>query len=313
MSQCPLVSIICLCYNHEHFLREALDSVMRQTYPNMEVIVVDDMSTDGSMSILSEYLQQHPEIKFISTGRNIGNCAAFNLGWRASKGAFIIDFATDDVLLPERVSQQVEAFDRLEQSYGVVYTDAEYISDAGKHLYYHSQKYRPAPDGEVFAEVLARYFICPPTMLIRREVFEKLNGYDETLAFEDFDFWIRSARTFKYYYLNRVTTKRRIHTSALSKGLYKKGNKLLASTVKVCRKAVELVHTAEERKALGLRLRYEARHAYFTGNFREAEQLLMLLKQTCGLPPLYRFLNLLNRYRISLGFLRELYHMNRGK
>ena len=105
MRPLPLVSVVCLCYNHARFLREALDSVLAQTYPNIEVIVVDDCSTDGSVSIIQEYIAKHPYIKFISTGHNRGNTTAFNMGWRASHGAYIIDFATDDALLPERVAQ----------------------------------------------------------------------------------------------------------------------------------------------------------------------------------------------------------------
>ncbi|WP_439881601.1 glycosyltransferase family 2 protein [Pontibacter sp. MBLB2868] len=307
MIQLPLVTVICLCYNHERFLIEALDSVLHQTYPHLEIIVVDDMSIDGSAAIISEYVQQHPEIKYIRTGRNMGNCAAFNMGWRTSKGAFVLDFATDDVLLPDRVAQQVKAFSQLGNSYGVIYTDAEYITDNGTYLYTHSQKYKPAKDGYIFAELLERYFICPPTMLIRREVLEELNGYDATLAYEDFDFWIRSSRTFKYSYLNKVTTKRRIHDKALSAGLYKKGNRLLASTVQVCMKAADLVRTPRERAALCRRLRYEARQAYLTGNFTEAGQLLDLLKAKCGLSFLYRILQLLNEQKIDMGFLRDVY------
>ena len=136
----PLVTIICLCYNHERFLREALDSVLAQTYANLELIVVDDMSTDNSVAIIQEYTRKYPQLNFISTGKNVGNTKAFNLGWRASKGEFVIDFATDDVLLSERVEKQVEAFSKVDQSYGVVYSDAEYINDNSEHLYYHSQK-----------------------------------------------------------------------------------------------------------------------------------------------------------------------------
>ncbi|WP_276498065.1 glycosyltransferase [Pontibacter litorisediminis] len=309
----PLVSVICLCYNHERFLREALDSVLAQTYPNLEVIIVDDCSTDNSVGIIQEYVQRHPQLKFISTGQNLGNTKAFNMGWRASKGEFILDFATDDVLLPERVAQQVAQFQRLGPEFGVVYSDAEYISDDSEHLYYHSQKYKAAPDGDVFAEVLGRYFICPPTMLIRRKVFEALSGYDERLAYEDFDFWVRSARQYKYGYLPAVTTKRRLHNRSLSSGWYRKGNQLLASTVVVCKRAAELVQTPQEREALARRLKYEARHAFLTGNFTEAEQLLQLLKQTTGTPLLYRFLRQLNRHKIELGFLRNLYRRLRGQ
>ena len=314
MSQLPLVSIICLCYNHARFLREALDSVLTQTYPNIEVVIVDDCSTDGSVGIIEEYLQRHPRLKFISTGHNRGNTTAFNIGWRASQGDYVIDFATDDVLLPERVAQQVDAFKKLDNAYGVVYTDAEYISDEGRHLRYHYRR-RPdgslasyAPSGEVFADLLGRYIICPPTMMVRRRVFEDLNGYDETLAYEDFDFWVRSSRTYKYFYLDKITTQRRVHSHSLSQGWYKTGNRLLASTVKVCRKSAALARTEAERNALVYRLKYETRHAYLTGNYAEATELLDLLRQQGGLPVLYRFLEVLNKQEINLGFLRRVYY-----
>ncbi|MDX5436604.1 MAG: glycosyltransferase [Pontibacter sp.] len=311
MSQQPLVSVICLCYNHARFLAEALDSVLHQTYPNLEVIVVDDSSTDNSVEIIHTFLEKHPQIRFISTGKNMGNCAAFNLGLEASKGEYLIDFATDDVLLPERVAQQVTAFQKLDKNYGVVYSDADYISESGKHLYFHSQKYKPAPDGDVFAEVLRRYFVCPPTMMVRREVFQELGGYDATLAYEDFDFWVRSARKFHYYYLPEVTTKRRVHGRSMSGGLYKPGNKMLASTVRICQKAAGLVRSEEEHEALTQRLKYEARHAYLTQNFEEAAELLRLLKTNSKLPLPYRLVAVLNRYKIDLGFLRKAYYMLR--
>ena len=314
MSLPPLVSIICLCYNHARFLREALDSVLSQTYPKIEVIVVDDCSTDGSVSIIQEYVIKHPHIRFISTGRNRGNTTAFNMGWRASHGEYIIDFATDDALLPDRVAQQVAAFEKLDQTYGVVYTDAVYINDDSIPIGYHYKRKRHrtllayAPSGDLFADLLRKYFICPPTMMVRRQVFDDLNGYDETLAYEDFDFWVRSSRIYNYFYLDEVTTKRRVHTRSLSQGWYKSGNKLLASTVKVCQKAVELVKTQSEQEALAERLKYEVRHAYLTGNFKEAEQFLNLLGQQGGITVLYQLLGALNKKRINLGFLRKVYH-----
>ncbi|MDX5482224.1 MAG: glycosyltransferase, partial [Hymenobacteraceae bacterium] len=305
---------ICLCYNHERFLREALDSVLAQTYPHLEVIVVDDCSTDNSVSIIQEYLQQYPRLKFISTGHNRGNCAAFNIGWRSSKGEYVIDFATDDVLLPERVAQQITAFQQLDPSFGVVYTDAAYIDDSSVHIGYHNKR-KPdgslrsfAPSGDVFEALLSKYFICPPTMMMCRKVLEDLNGYDESLAYEDFDFWVRSSRGYKYFYLDRVTTQRRVHASSLSQGWYKAGNKLLASTVKVCEKAVHLVQSQEERMALTKRLQYEARHAYLTGNFREADRFFTLLQEVSGRTALYQFLRLLNTCKIDLGFLRRWYY-----
>jgi len=305
----PLVSIICLCYNHERYLAEALDSVLAQTYPNLEILVVDDCSTDGSEDIIKQYLQKYPQMMFISTGHNRGNCAAFNIGWRASKGSLLIDFATDDVLQPDRVAKQVAVFGRLDSSFGVVYSDAEYISDSGRHLYLHSSKYKAAPDGNVFAEVLRRYFICPPTMMMRRTVLKQLGGYDETLAYEDFDFWVRSARSYGYFYLPELTTKRRIHAGSLSRRWYAPGSRLLDSTIKVCEKVAQLVQTQEENEALQIRLKYEARHAYFSGNFMQARILFNLLYQAApSLPLAYTCMRLLNKYKINLSALRKLYY-----
>lgn len=315
----PLVSIICLCYNHERFIREALDSVVAQTYPNLEIIVVDDCSTDNSVAIITEYCLAHPQIKFISTGRNIGNCAAFNKGWRSAKGEFIIDFATDDVLLPERVAQQVEAFQKLDKTYGVVYSDALYINDHSNPVRNHCRRDNQgrvisfAPSGNLFKELLSRYFICPPTMMMRRSVFEKLDGYDETLAYEDFDFWVRSSRYFNYFFQDAVTTKRRLHGTSLSRGFHKPGNKLLQSTIRVCEKAADLVQNKEEKRALIKRLRYEARHAYLTGNYEETKRFLALLEEQKALNSSHKLLNWLSTHKVDLRFIRILYYKLRYK
>ncbi|MDX5396863.1 MAG: glycosyltransferase family 2 protein, partial [Hymenobacteraceae bacterium] len=189
----PLVSVICLCYNHARFLEEALQSVLAQTYKNIEIIVVDDFSTDNSASIIDRFCEKHPKITFIRNEKNYGNCRSFNTAWRQSKGDFIIDFATDDVMQPERVMEQVQALQQAGPQYGVCYTDAVLIDEQSRQVGYHYKRIKKgellsfAPSGDVFAEVLRRYFINPPSMLMRREVFEKLNGYDETMAYEDFD------------------------------------------------------------------------------------------------------------------------------
>ncbi|GGG20164.1 glycosyltransferase [Pontibacter amylolyticus] len=309
----PLVSVICLCYNHERFIAEALDSVLAQTYPNLEIIIMDDCSTDNSVAVIQEYVRQYPQLTFLSTGTNQGNTRAFNLAWRASKGAYVIDFATDDVLLPERVAQQVAAFEKLDDTYGVVYSDAEYIDDEGRHVRFHYKRNQRgevisfAPSGDIFQHLLGRYFICPPTMMMKRQVFEELQGYDETLAYEDFDFWVRSSRRYKYFFLDAITTKRRLHANSLSKQLYKPGDRQLTSTVLVCRKATKLVQSAGEKSALTRRLQYEARHAYLTGHYQQAEQFLDLLRQHAGLGPVYRTLHLINKLKVDLRFLRILY------
>ena len=70
----PIVTIICLCYNQEKFVREALDSAIKQTYTPIQVIIIDDASTDNSKAIIHTFLNNHPEIHFIALNENKGNC-----------------------------------------------------------------------------------------------------------------------------------------------------------------------------------------------------------------------------------------------
>ena len=109
-SEKPLVSIICHCYNHSKFVLETLKSVLNQTYDNIEVIVVDDFSTDNSADVISSFMVKHPEIKFIQNHRNLGITKSFNRILKKTKGKYIIDLAADDLLLPNCVMQQVHCF-----------------------------------------------------------------------------------------------------------------------------------------------------------------------------------------------------------
>src|SRR6187455_35784 len=101
----PLVSVICLCYNQASFVREAVLSVIHQTYRDIELIIIDDASTDNSVEVISDVLKSHPSIKFIPLKKNVGNCKAFNMGYRLSRGQYLIDLAADDVLLPARIER----------------------------------------------------------------------------------------------------------------------------------------------------------------------------------------------------------------
>lgn len=276
--------MIALCYNHERFLEEALNSVLAQTHPAVELILIDDASSDASTSIAESYSKARPSpypVKTLFLSKNVGNCAAFNQGLALAKGKYIIDFATDDIMLTQRIEQQVAYLESLPDDYGVVFTEAEYVNENGKHLWYHYRDrlkhIRPIPTGDVYADVLARYFISPPTMMVKKEVLDALGGYDEQLAYEDFDFWIRSARTWKYAYLDECTTQVRKHATSLSAKQYRPGDPQLHSTYLVCQKALDLNRTKEEEQALAARLRYEIRQAFRSGNFREVQLFYKLL------------------------------------
>lgn len=255
----PLVSVICLCYNHGRFVEEAVQSVLNQTYPNIELLVVDDASTDDSAQRITALAQQAPSIKTFLFTINHGHCKAFNRALNMVSGSFIIDLAADDVLLPDRVAKGVAELERLGVSYGVHFSDAEYIDASGKHLFNHSHNYphETIPAGDIYIELIRRYFICPPTMLFRRSVLEALGGYDETLSYEDFDFWIRSSREYRYAYTPEVLIKKRVVPSAKSQKQFRLFSRESATTYTVCEKIMNLNRSRAEQEALSKRILYE--------------------------------------------------------
>ncbi len=310
----PLVSVICLSYNHEGFVEEAIRSVINQTYKNIEIIVVDDASSDSSQNVIQKLVAEFPSIQFLSIENNIGNCKAFNLGFALSKGEFIIDFATDDIMMPHRIAKQIDQFQSLPQDVGVIFTDATYVNEEGKFLRQHyaylfrKRLLTEVPQGDVYAKVLSRYFIASPTMTVRRSVFDKIGGYDESLAYEDFDFWVRSSRSFKYFFLNESLTKIRRSGNSMSTGWYKHGDKQLHSTYLVCKKAQKLNRSKEEVKALVIRVRYEIRQSVFSKNVNEANLFFELL---CELTkPIWtdRTLIAIRHLPIPFQWIRNMYH-----
>ncbi len=265
----PLVSVICLCYNHARFVEEAIRSVLNQTYSHVELIVVDDHSTDNSFEIIQETIGNRP-VEFIALEVNNGNCRAFNIGLRKAKGDYIIDLAADDILLPQRIEEGVKIFESLGGEVGVQFGDAELIDETGQRLGYHSDRFPHAtiPQGDIYKEVLSRYFINSPSMMIRKEVLDSLRGYDESLAYEDFDFWVRSSRFFKYCYSREPLMKRRMLSTSLGQKQYRSGSNQLRSTLMVCKKAFELNRTIDEHVALKKRILYEMRMVFLLGQLR---------------------------------------------
>ena len=120
----PLVTVVCVCYNHERFVEEALNSLIQQTYKNLQIIVVDDASKDASVEKIRGVDIKDRNVEFVFHESNQGYCRAFNRVLTKIKGEYFIDFAADDVMMPDRIEKQVRKFESLDGSYGVVFTDA---------------------------------------------------------------------------------------------------------------------------------------------------------------------------------------------
>jgi len=276
--QDPLVSVICISFNHRDFVVEALQSVLDQTYKPIELIVVDDASTDGSQEVILNFCQEHENVKSILLEKNQGNCRAFNTGWVESSGKYLIDLAADDMLHRTRVEAGVRALENKGEKYGVNFTDAKLIDSRGNKIGLHrtADFINPVPEGYIFKDLLSRYFINPVSMMLSDKMLVLLGGFDESLAYEDFDLWIRSSKEFAYCYTPEVLVSKRVLKGSYSTRQYKTGSKLLQTTYKVCLKAYELCEADDEFESLLIRVNYEMKKAGLSLNIKTGLAFLNL-------------------------------------
>lgn len=206
----PLVSIIIPAHNAEKYIQEAVDSALGQTYENIEVVVIDDGSTDGTKKVLELYVRDR-KIKYVYQ-ENKGLAGARNAGIRNSKGEYVAFLDADDLFLPEKVAEQVKVLEE-NPDFDVCYCDLTHFIDSSPRKYYHHRYHYPS--GNLFEPLLHRQFINPLTVFARRSVFEKFGFFDETLRrSEDWDLWLRwSHAGVKFFYLDKPLAYYRIQST----------------------------------------------------------------------------------------------------
>lgn len=268
-NQNSLVSVICHCYNHSEFVVESLKSVLNQSYKEIEIIVVDDFSEDNSVKIISEFIVNFPDIIFIKNEMNLGITKSFNNTLKIAKGDFIIDLAADDNLLSNCVKLQVEGFkNTVYKNVGIVYGNIALIKENGEFDSYFfnvdsSKKViEKRPTGLIYHTIITSgKAFCSVSAMIKREVFESLNGYDDSLEYEDFDFWVRASRNFEIDFIDEILVNKRIVTNSLETYFFKKNNlrarKINNSTYLILKKIIRLNKSKNEDLAVQKRIHYE--------------------------------------------------------
>ncbi len=229
MESLPKVTVVIPCYNRENYIAETVESVLNQTYKNIELIVVDDGCTDDSRNVLERYasricILEHP-------GRvNKGQSAALNLGIKSSQCDYIAFLDSDDVFAPEKIERQVHYLENNPQ-YGLVYANGCTIDKDGNIINrIYGDKHREYSDPN--RVLLDCYFLLPSNALIRRYVVDKVGFFDESLhSAQDHDFAIRVAEVTRISYLNEELFFYRRHRDSISyrnaKLRWKNGYKIL--------------------------------------------------------------------------------------
>ena len=170
-----LVSVVIATYNMGHYLPQAVQSVLGQSYANLDLQIVDDGSTDDTPSMLRRW-DGHPRVR-IHSQANAGKARAMNQGVALSGGSFIAFLDADDLWLPEKLARQMPLF-AARSAVGVVYSDYERMDGEGAPLPKGpTQLHR----GRVSGALLIENFVPYSTGVVRRECFERIGGFDETI------------------------------------------------------------------------------------------------------------------------------------
>jgi glycosyltransferase involved in cell wall biosynthesis len=206
----PEVSIIMPNHNNERFLSAAIDSVMGQTFPDLELIIVDDSSTDGSAEIAKRYSRTQSRIRVIQLDHQGGSAVARNRGIEASRGSKICFVDSDDVYSPRKLEAQLEAFNHAKQTV-VVYCDWWRIDETGNNLG-PSRRAHPRKSGRIFSDAMAQTYGGIVMCMIPRICFDKVGLFDEALLWaEDLDLLLRLAGEFDFEYVDQALYGYRSH------------------------------------------------------------------------------------------------------
>jgi len=198
----PLASIILRAYNSENHIAEAIESVLAQTCPDFELIIVDDGSTDATAKIIDGF--KDPRIVRKSHPSNCGASRASNTGVLASRGTYIGFVDSDDYWLSEKLEEMVRCFSLLPPEYGVVYSDMWEIDPAGTRKYWHSPEMdTPGLVNRDIADHRVSW-LGNGAVLIKKECFDTLGLYDEEFrCYEDREFFMRISRKYRFYHIRK--------------------------------------------------------------------------------------------------------------
>lgn len=210
-----LISIVMPVYNGEKFLESAIQSVLAQTYPHWELIVVDDGSRDGSAGIIHSF--QDERIRYIYQ-ENRGQAAALNTGLDAARGEYVTTLDADDWLANDSLRARAVVF-AAHPEYDVVYADGVYCNEAGERLLGFSEHMPAGLEGDVYDTlIVSPFYGTGATVLERRSILlERKIRYDEEIVWcQDWDIYIRVAEQAKFGFAPEIAINYRLHGAGMT-------------------------------------------------------------------------------------------------
>ncbi len=228
MPKFPLVSVVMPVHNGARYLREALDSILNQTYENIEFIIIDDGSTDESWSILEAYVHSDNRIKTFRHQQNMGLAHSLNRGFAISEGEYIARMDSDDISFPNRIELQVDFMEQ-HTDYAIVGSKTELIFNNKK-----PSGIIPLTFTSYEALKVGSFFYCPfahPTVMIRKSMIPE-QPYHPEIYVEDYYLWNQILEQYPCANLNQVLLYYRMHSNQFTQSKKEKQLDALSSIFK---------------------------------------------------------------------------------
>jgi glycosyltransferase involved in cell wall biosynthesis len=254
------ISVIIPAYNYARYLREAIDSVFAQTYPALEVIVVDDGSTDDTPAVLAAYGDRIRAIR----QQNQGVSAARNTGISAARGEYVAFLDADDLWQPAKLEAQMARFDA-DPSLGLVHCGAESFDAEGQTIHF----WREGMQGRVAINILRlEPVIAAPgsNIVAPRRVAEEIGGFDTRMTgSEDWDFYYRVAERYEIGFTPETLVRYRIHGSGAHRNIPEMEKGMMLALTKAFASSDPAVQSVRN-------LSYGRLHRVLAGCYFEARQ-----------------------------------------
>ncbi len=211
----PLVSVLMPCYNAEKYVEKSITSILDQTYTNLQIIAIDDCSTDGTSEILARLAKQDNRIQVISNETNLRLIKTLNKGVSLCEGEYIARMDADDISLPTRIEKEVDFLEQHKDHDIVSTLFYAFRSENPSKLSFH---YSPLVDSELRGYMLFRSGICHPAVMIRKCVFAELGLKFELeyLHVEDYALWSQAIYKTKIANIGEPLLLYRVHQSQVS-------------------------------------------------------------------------------------------------
>lgn len=233
-----MISIVLPSYNGEKYIKESIESILNQTYQDIELILVDDCSSDQTWSIMQEYEKKDKRIKTIHNETNKKLPMSLNIGFGVAKGDYYT-WTSDDNYYENNALEIMLNLIESKPDIGIVYADMRLIDSNGKINLEEEKKENDIQHSGLYNWVGACF-------LYRKKVHDTLNGYDTGLFLvEDFDFWLRAARYYKYYHIPKKLYYYRMHENSLTST---KIDKIMKSTIDLVKREIAEGYVKDDDK-----------------------------------------------------------------